>query len=127
MPILGQTAVGLLNESGVRIHPVEDETVVLLRRIAKLLEASATADSKQRQRIVIDAVQSSTSGGLTEVSAAVPVIATLQTGTAYAGAMRVGYGPNGAALADLVDSRYPIMDAARNAYANSIRTRLSFS
>lgn len=45
--------VNLTNENGQVINPVQDETVILLRRIAKLLEPMGTQDAAQRQRITI--------------------------------------------------------------------------
>jgi hypothetical protein len=45
--------VNLLDADGQVINPAQDETVILLRRIAKLLEPMGTQDAAQRQRITI--------------------------------------------------------------------------
>lgn len=49
--------VNLLNEDGQVINPAQDETIILLRRIAKLLEPMGTQDINQRQRITISSAE----------------------------------------------------------------------
>jgi hypothetical protein len=49
--------VNLLNEDGQVINPAQDETVILLRRIAKLLEPMGTQDASQRQRVTIGSAE----------------------------------------------------------------------
>ena len=49
--------VNLLDADGQVINPAQDETVILLRRIAKLLEPMGTQDANQRQRITIGSTE----------------------------------------------------------------------
>lgn len=77
-----------------------DDTVVLLRRIVKLLEASANVDVGNRQRIIIDAI----TGGLT-----LGAVSTVSNITAMAG----------------LDQRQ-FHDTARIAYNTGVRAGLNF-
>ena len=44
----------LKNEDNLAVNPGTEESLILLRRIAKMLEASATQDIAGRQRVVVD-------------------------------------------------------------------------
>ena len=77
-----------------------DDTVLLLRRIVKLLEASANVDVANRQRIVIDAL----AGGMT-----LGAVGTVSNITAMAG----------------LDQRQ-FHDMARTAYNTGVRAQLNF-
>lgn len=79
-----------------------DESIILLRRMVKIMESLSVIDSFQRQRVTVDAM---TSG---------MVLSTVST---------VG---NVATLAG-VDARFQMIDTARNAYANGIRSKLDFN
>ena len=48
------TEINITNTTGDLIDPSTEESIILLRRISKLLEPLATQDSQQRQRIAID-------------------------------------------------------------------------
>jgi hypothetical protein len=48
------TEINIVDSTGDIINPAQDETIILLRRISKLLEPLATQDSQQRQRVTID-------------------------------------------------------------------------
>ena len=96
-----------------------DETIILLRRIAKLLEPSATVDSSNQQRVSIGnnpqfLGYNSTSTGCTNYPSNVGPIAA--TTTTYWTAVWVGP----------VDQRWEIVDRARIA-ADAVRTKLTFS
>lgn len=86
----------------------ESYTHILLERMCDLLEPIATQDQQNRQKITIDAI----TGSLT--------LATLSTIT---NAVPVG---NIATLSG-IDARYLAIDTARNAYAQGIRSNLSFT
>lgn len=101
-------AVKLLNADGVEINPVSDESVILLRRIVKLLESNATVDGAGRQRVIVDAVNSAPS--------------TAVTGTFYQATQ-----PVSVSLIGANDPRYQFMEAARMAYATGIRNNLVFT
>jgi hypothetical protein len=77
------------------------ESIVLLRRIARLLESQSVVDGQQRQRIVVD------SGAITTVT----TVGTTTTLNQLSG----------------VDAKWFLTDTARNAYANGIRSKLSWS
>lgn len=79
-----------------------DESIILLRRMVKIMESLSVVDSTQRQRVTVDAI----SGGLT-VTNVTQVGSVTQLGG--------------------VDSRYLMIDTARNAYANGIRSKLDFN
>ena len=46
--------VQVQNEAGALINPVQDETVILLRRIVQILQPIATQDAANRQRVSVD-------------------------------------------------------------------------
>lgn len=75
-----------------------DESLVLLRRIVKLLESNAVVDAANRQRMVVESL---------------PTLATVSTVT------------NIGAIAG--QGLQQFVDIARNAYANGIRSKLNFS
>jgi hypothetical protein len=81
--------------------PSTDDSVVLLRRLVQLLTPIATQDFQQRQRVVIEGITGSATIGT------VQNITNLNT------------------LAN-VDARFPIIDQARNTFANGIRQNLIY-
>jgi predicted phosphoribosyltransferase len=98
------------NERDTVINPATEESLILLRRIAKLLESSATSDTANRQRVVIDA------GTLTTVTTVAAVTAI--TNALPAGTNSIGFvGMTG-------DTR---IDHSRTTYENGIRSKLTFS
>lgn len=88
-----------VDSDGNIINPAQDEQIILLRRIAKILETTSAADIAQRQRITLDAITSGVTFSLAANS-------TVNVGAA--------------------DQRQ-FIDIARNTYANSIRNKLTFS
>ncbi len=91
--------VGLKNSSEQHINQVTNETVaalsqnesiVLLRRIVKQLESSATVDKSNRQRIVLDGVSDGATGITAELNAILPVFAPSTGSMGYQSG--VGYG-----------------------------------
>lgn len=85
-----------------------DDLLRMLSRLVKMMESNAIVDSAQRQRIVIDA------GTVTTVS----TVSTVQTVQAVNGVTNV------AANAGMDREQY--INIARNTYANSIRSQLTF-
>lgn len=104
-------AVGLKDSTDTRINPAQDDSVILLRRIVKLMESQATVDSANRQRITIDSL-----GTGTAVTTTIPVSGTV-TATVSSAAISTIAGQN----------QQMFQDVARNAYANGIRNNLLFS
>jgi len=76
--------------------PSTDDSVVLLRRLVQLLTPIGVQDAQQRQRVTVE-----------NSSVAVSTINSLNT------------------LAN-VDARFPIIDQARNTFANGIRQNLTY-
>jgi len=118
--------VGLKNVTGTTINPATQETLaalatatttlnttsatlatedslILLRRIVKLLESNAVVDTSRRQRIVVDSGAITVSGSVT--------VATITSLNQLAG----------------VDSRWQIIDWSRQSYNSSIRGNLTFT
>jgi hypothetical protein len=75
-----------------------DESLILLRRIVKLLESNAVVDSANRQKVIVE--------GSANINGTIAVgnISTM-----------AGYG------------QQQYIDIARNAYANGIRSKLDFT
>ena len=100
---------------------INDEALWLLRRMVKLLEVSGTTDSRNRQRVTLDAIGATP----TELAATLPISAI------PAGANFIGYvGIANTAAAGFgfpVDQRYEIIDRARDTYANGIRANLTWA
>ena len=105
------------------VNPSSEEDILLLRKIVKLLESSATIDAKQRQRVVVEAIGTNT-GTSTEVNASIPVTTTMGAATANIGQVVVGFGGQATAAGNIIDSRFFLIDTARNAYAAGIRSNL---
>lgn len=97
----GASAVGIKDSSDVRINPVQDDTVVLLRRVVKLMESQAVVDSQMRQRVTVDIMPTTT------------VTGTVTVGTITSLSQLAG-----------VDSRWQIIDWSRQAYNSGIRAHL---
>lgn len=118
--------VGLKNVAGTTINPATQETLaalttatttlnttsatlatedslILLRRIVKLLESNAVVDTNMRQRIVVDSGAITVSGSVT--------VATITSLNQLAG----------------VDSRWQIIDWSKQAYNSGIRGNLTFT
>jgi hypothetical protein len=73
-----------------------NESVVLLRRLVQLLTPIGVQDAQQRQRVVVE------NGTI--------AVTTMNSLSAYAN----------------VDARFPIIDQARNTFANGIRQNLTY-
>lgn len=97
----GSSVMGLKDSSDVRIDPVQDDTVVLLRRVVKLMESQAVVDSQMRQRVTVDIMPTTT------------VTGTVTVGTITSLSQLAG-----------VDSRWQIIDWSRQAYNSGIRAHL---
>ncbi len=117
----GSDVMGLKNSNDTRINPVMDDTVVLLRRMVKLMESQATVDSANRQRVTLDAWGTSVLVG-TGTSASCPRVAlgtdsTVGTVSSVTNVVTIG----GWAAQQMYG------DVAHDVYANAIRRNLTFS
>lgn len=115
MSYFEQTRVA--NTSGTAVNPAQDETIILLRRIAKLLESSAVTDANQRQRVIAEQA----------TAASLNVTSTPIASTTNIGQVVTGFGGQATAAANIIDSRFQLIDIARNSYSNGIRSRLTWS
>lgn len=102
----------ITDSSGNLVNPVQDETILLLRRMVKLLESNATVDVANRQRISLDAAPATVT-----VSVSNTPSTTVSSGTITVGGITANGG---------VDPRYQFVDTARIAYLG-IRNNLLFS
>jgi hypothetical protein len=102
----------------------QDDTLVLLARILKNIEALSVVDSAQRQKITLDAVTAGLALGSVTVSSA-PT--TTVTGTVSvninAGANLIGSINNLATIAGMDREMY--INQARTAYNTGLRTKLT--
>ena len=111
----------------------------LLRRMNKLLEASATSDLYQRQRVVLDAIGNSR-GTPTEVGTTVPVSGTvtatanISNGVASQAVSNSATNPytltsstTGLIMEGPVHQFWRIANDAQTCYASAIRSKLTFS
>jgi len=99
-------AVELNDSNGNNINPAQDESIIYLRRIVKQIDSLAVVDSAQRQKVTIDSITGSlTLGTISTITNSVPTnVGTLAS----------------------VDTRYFLIDTARNTYAAGIRNNLSW-
>ena len=116
----------LTDSSGNIINPAQDDSIALLRKIVKLLEASATSDTKQRQKVVMEAIGTN-NGTPTEVNATIPVTSTAAASSVNTGNVTIQYGAQATAAGSGIDSRFSMIDTARTAYANGVRAKLNWS
>ncbi|MEI6054196.1 MAG: hypothetical protein WCQ49_02380 [Candidatus Saccharibacteria bacterium] len=120
----------ITDSNDIVINPATEESILLLRRMVKLLESNAVVDIANRQKITIDSM---TTGALPSIGVSTPGLdsgantptTNRPTANAPVSAPNAVYwqpvwiGP--------VDQRFQVIDAARNTYANSIRNNLTFS
>jgi len=117
MAYLEQTQ--LTDEKDLVINPASEESIVLLRRIAKILENQQAVDPQQRQRITLDAIAASVTLGT------VTTVGTVTAVTAVTGVTTVTTVSN---LAGLFGWNQQILaDPARTAYNTGIRQQLTFA
>ena len=100
------------------------DSIILLRRMVKLLESSAVVDANMRQRVAVDNILAFSGSGtpLGGIGAGSPGVNSITA--AAPAATNVSYTP---VWVGPVDQRYVLMDQSRNTYANAIRPNLSFS
>ena len=86
-----------------------DDLIRMLSRLVKILESNAVVDQQQRQRVTIDAITGSLVLGTVSTVTSIATLNTVAAQTALAGMDREMY-----------------INIAKNTYANSIRSQLSF-
>lgn len=110
MAYLEQTQI--TDEKDVIVNPASEESIILLRRIAKVLEMQSAVDPQQRQRVVVDAT-------------ATVAIAAAQTLGTVTNVGTVGSITNLASVNGWNQQMFA--DPARHAYNSGIRSQLTFS
>jgi len=109
------------DSKGEVVNPASEESVVLLRRIAKILENQQAVDPQQRQRITLDNVTAGTTLPTVTTVTTVGTVSTITAGTITT----VGSVTN---IAGLFNWNQQILsDPARTAYNTGIRSQLTFS
>ncbi len=143
--------VGIKNSSEQRINPAtnealatlaQDESIILLRRIVKQLEASATVDKSNRQRVVLDGIGTGSTGLTTELSAVLPVSFTACGATGYQAGINNGQPVSGATPYTInsaasswyvqvaegpVDQRWRVAEDSHVSYQVGIRSHVAWS
>jgi hypothetical protein len=105
------------NEKGQIVNPATEESIILLRRMVKLLESQNATDIGNRQRVTIDAITGAlTLANITTVAAVTGITNALPTGANTIGSVNLG----GA------DQRQ-FIDISRTNYNTGIRSKLTFS
>jgi NADPH:quinone reductase-like Zn-dependent oxidoreductase len=87
-----------------------DNLLRMLSRLVKILECNAVVDQQQRQRVTIDAITGSLTLGTVTTVGTVTTLSTVSAQTTLAGMDREMY-----------------INIAKNTYANSIRSQLTFN
>ena len=106
----------IVDTTGNPVNSSSEESVLLLRRIAKLLESNGVVDATGRQRCVLDTLD------LTSASAGGSLLNMVITG----GSANITFGPNGNNNY-ASDSSWFLVDVARYSYASGIRTSLKWT
>lgn len=111
----------LKDAQGNPINPVENEQIILLRRLIKLIESQSATDSANRQRITLDNIAGSLTLGTVSTVGSVSAIA----GALPAGTNALGAITNVQQLAGADQRQF--IDVSRTNYNTGIRSRLTFS
>jgi hypothetical protein len=110
----------LVDENGNRpINTASEESIILLRRIVKLLESSGIVDTAQRQRVSVDAIVALPNNQSVNISQIATTTTAVNIGLSSAGAQRMTLSND-----SQIDNVVAIM---REAYNSGIRNRLTFS
>lgn len=115
-----KTTSGVQDTASVQINPATEESLVLLRRMVKIMESQASTDASNRQRVNVDGFGTNVAlvTGVGASAAGVPrmTVSNDSTLTLLTGSASIGF----------LDGRQ-FLDITRNTYANSIRNNLTFS
>ena len=109
-------STNIVNTLGEEINPATDETLLLLRRIVKMLESGTVVDSNMRQRLIVDSLPAIYGQyGLTNVGTNYPtnVAPGINTTVSYVATWN---GP--------IDPRWTNIEQARISYGTGIRNNI---
>lgn len=110
------------DSTGNLINPAQDEQVILLRRIIKLIESQSATDSANRQRMTLDNIAAGvTLPALTTVT----TVTTVSAVTAITNALPAGTNQIGSVNISGADQRQ-FIDISRTNYNTGIRSKLTF-
>lgn len=101
----------------------QDDTIVILARILKLLESLSIVDSAQRQRVVVDAFAAGLTVTLGAGGASIGTVAVSSLPATPAGANVIGSINNLATIAGMDREMY--INQARTAYNTGISAKLN--
>jgi hypothetical protein len=107
--------VNITDEDGKIVNPATDESIILLRRMVKLLESQNATDIANRQRVTIDAIAGSLVLGTVSTITNVGTLASITAGTITNLQQLAG-----------ADQRQ-FIDVSRTNYNTGIRSKLTFS
>jgi hypothetical protein len=102
-------STSLAIEDNVSKVPSGMAVLEMLSRLVKILESNQVVDAQQRQRVTVDTFSAGTTLPAVTTVSGVTTVSTLSNATAIAGMDREQY-----------------INTAKNTYANSIRTGLTF-
>ena len=108
----GAQKAQVVDSTGANVDMAKDASVVLLRRIVKLMEASGNVDTSNRQKITVDAPLPAGSNTIGTVT--VGTVSTVSSVTNVAG---IG----------TYDPKLMFMEMARASYESGIRSKISFT
>jgi hypothetical protein len=114
-------AVQLVDAAGSTINPSSEESVLLLRRIVKLLESSAVVDIANRQKVTLDA---STAGFMSAPGVGVSLLGN-PVATAAPGVSATAYPLYIWEMP--VDQRWRVTEESHVSYQIGIRNQLAFT
>lgn len=119
------TAIEYFNPATEEKQDTQNDAIRLLSRIVKLLESNAVVDIAGRQKMHLETVANTAFGVVLNSSSTTTPIPTVNAPTAGVPtqASTTVWIP---VMAGPVDQRFLIIDQARNTYANSIRSKLTF-
>jgi len=104
------------DSNGNLINPAENEQIILLRRLIKLIESQSATDQANRQRITLDAITASlTLATVTTVSAVTAITNALPAGTNNIGSVNLSG-----------QDQKQFIDISRTNYNTGLRSRLTF-
>lgn len=107
------------DSAGNIINPVEEEQIILLRRLIKLIESQSATDGANRQRIILDAIAASLT------LATITTVGTVSAVTAITNALPAGTNNIGSVNLSGQDQKQ-FIDVSRTNYNTGIRSRLTF-
>lgn len=119
--------ISVIDSSGNIINPVQDESIVLLRRACKMLAAVANTDISKRQVVILDAFINSSQQEFGSIGTTCIGVNGNDGNSSGSLAPQVGSYFHQPTWECPVDARWIHIDAARNTYAKAIRRKLVWS